>query len=76
MSRRSKRWLWTLAITVAGGVIFSSIAVAGALAQVSDVRIAAGAAVFGAVMGFWLGAMVGLIVNAFAMIIEEPWPHW
>jgi hypothetical protein len=54
----------------------SSIALASALAQGSGIRISAGAAVFGAAMGCWLGAMLGLIVNAFAMIIEEPRPHW
>jgi hypothetical protein len=82
-----RRWLLTLSIALCGSLLTTLIVTEYELSVPADALISTSegprprsfsyaAVAYGAFVGLNLGLMVGLIVNAVAMIIEEPRPHW
>ena len=86
MRRPRKRWLLTLKITLGSAFLTTLIATCVELSSSEDVtRVSTGPqpppfnsliVTDAAIAGLYFGLLIGLVVNAVAMIIEEPRPHW
>jgi hypothetical protein len=87
MRRPRKRWLLTLKITLAGVLLGTLIGTAIEWSFPADAVIQTHTGLQprpfnyqtvsgSAVTGLYFGLLIGLVVNAVAMIIEEPRPHW